>query len=191
MTRKSYFKQRRIEILKLVGKGYNDLEIAREIKIGLPNLKTQISRVINYFNVTNRHEAFFEAFKQNYISKRDLIVKRVNEMNDEMKINEDVALLPIQTIKSVLKISKKTLEMYEKIGILKAERKNDKRYYSLSDLEKLKAIVIFTRDLRVNLAGVDVVLAILEKFKIKNYNDFAIEIAQIIKNKQEKTNDNN
>lgn len=191
MTRKSYFKQRRIEILKLVGKGYNDMEIIHEMKIGLPNLKTQISRAINYSNVTNRHEDFFEAFKQNYINKRDLIVKRVNKMNDEMKINEDVALLPIQTIKSVLKISKKTLEMYEKIGILKAERKNDKRYYSLSDLEKLKAIVVLTRDLRVNLAGVDVVLAILEKFKIKNYNDFAIEIAQIIKNKQEKINDNN
>ena len=191
MTRKSYFKQRRIEILKLVGKGYNDMEIIHEMKIGLPNLKTQISRAINYSNVTNRHEAFFEAFKQNYINKRDLIVKRVNKMNDEMKINEDVALLPIQTIKSVLKISKKTLEMYEKIGILKAERKNDKRYYSLSDLEKLKAIVVLTRDLSVNLAGVDVVLAILEKFKIKNYNDFAIEIAQIIKNKQEKINDNN
>lgn len=191
MTRKSYFKQRRIEILKLVGKGYNDMEIIHEMKIGLPNLKTQISRAINYSNVTNRHEDFFEAFKQNYINKKDLIVKRVNKMNDEMKINEDVALLPIQTIKSVLKISKKTLEMYEKIGILKAERKNDKRYYSLSDLEKLKAIVVLTRDLRVNLAGVDVVLAILEKFKIKNYNDFAIEIAQIIKNKQEKINDNN
>ena len=191
MTRKSYFKQRRIEILKLVGKGYNDMEIIHEMKIGLPNLKTQISRAINYSNVTKRHEDFFEAFKQNYINKRDLIVKRVNKMNDEMKINEDVALLPIQTIKSVLKISKKTLEMYEKIGILKAERKNDKRYYSLSDLEKLKAIVVLTRDLRVNLAGVDVVLAILEKFKIKNYNDFAIEIAQIIKNKQEKINDNN
>ena len=191
MTRKSYFNQRRIEILKLAGKGYNDMEIIHEMKIGLPNLKTQISRAINYSNVTNRHEDFFEAFKQNYINKRDLIVKRVNKMNDEMKINEDVALLPIQTIKSVLKISKKTLEMYEKIGILKAERINDKRYYSLSDLEKLKAIVVLTRDLRVNLAGVDVVLAILEKFKIKNYNDFAIEIAQIIKNKQEKINDNN
>ena len=123
MTRKSYFKQRRIEILKLVGKGYNDMEIIHEMKIGLLNLKTRISRAINYSNVTNKHEAFFEAFKQNYINKRDLIVKRVNKMNDEMKINEDVALLPIQTIKSVLKISKKTLEMYEKIGILKAERK--------------------------------------------------------------------
>ena len=63
--------------------------------------------------------------------------------------------------------------------------------YKQIDLEKLKAIVVLTRDLRVNLAGVDVVLAILEKFKIKNYNDFAIEIAQIIKNKQEKINDNN
>jgi MerR family transcriptional regulator/heat shock protein HspR len=52
-----------------------------------------------------------------------------------------------------------TLRMYEREGLLRPSRTEGKtRLYSDEDLERLEFILNLTRDLGVNLAGVEVVL---------------------------------
>jgi len=57
-----------------------------------------------------------------------------------------------------------TLRMYEKEGLLTPSRTEGKtRLYSDEDLERLEFILNLTRDLGVNLAGVEVVLTLRER----------------------------
>lgn len=57
-----------------------------------------------------------------------------------------------------------TLRMYERVGLIKPERVGCKnRLYSDADIDKLRQIQRFTHDLGVNLAGVEVILGLLEK----------------------------
>ena len=57
-----------------------------------------------------------------------------------------------------------TLRLYERLGLVapaRISRKN--RMYSEADVERLKQIQHFTQDMGVNLAGVEVILGLLEK----------------------------
>ncbi|MBP6965571.1 MAG: helix-turn-helix transcriptional regulator [Armatimonadetes bacterium] len=57
-----------------------------------------------------------------------------------------------------------TLRMYERIGLIKPQRIGRKnRMYSDADIERLRQIQRFTQDLGVNLAGVEVILNLLEQ----------------------------
>ncbi|HJV90790.1 MAG TPA: helix-turn-helix transcriptional regulator [Holophagaceae bacterium] len=57
-----------------------------------------------------------------------------------------------------------TLRMYEREGLLLPSRTEGKtRLYSDEDLERLEFILNLTRDLGVNLAGVEVVLTLRER----------------------------
>jgi len=62
-----------------------------------------------------------------------------------------------------------TLRMYERLGLVTPVRIGSKnRMYSDADVEKLKQIQRLTQDMGVNLAGVDIILDLLEKInKIK------------------------
>ncbi len=52
-----------------------------------------------------------------------------------------------------------TLRMYEREGLLKPSRsRGNTRLYDEADLERLEVILSLTRDLGVNLAGVEVIL---------------------------------
>jgi len=56
-------------------------------------------------------------------------------------------------------IHPQTLRMYEREGLLKPSRsEGNTRLYTEDDLERLELILNLTRDLGVNLAGVEVVL---------------------------------
>src|SRR6185369_9553085 len=58
-----------------------------------------------------------------------------------------------------------TLRMYEREGLLKPFRSvGNTRYYSDLDCERLEMILTLTRDMGVNLAGVEVVLNLREQF---------------------------
>lgn len=64
-------------------------------------------------------------------------------------------------------IHPQTLRIYEKIGLVKPNRSSGKtRLYSQEDIEKLKKIHYLTQDLGVNLAGVEVILDMLEKMDL-------------------------
>src|SRR5256885_12833907 len=57
-----------------------------------------------------------------------------------------------------------TLRMYEREGLLKPSRsEGNTRLYTPDDLERLEVILHLTRDLGVNLAGVEIILNMREK----------------------------
>ena len=62
-------------------------------------------------------------------------------------------------------IHAQTLRMYEREGLLKPFRSvGNTRYYSDLDLDRLEMILTLTRDLGVNLAGVEVILNLREQY---------------------------
>lgn len=59
-----------------------------------------------------------------------------------------------------------TLRMYEREGLLKPSRsEGNTRLYTDQDLERLELILSLTRDLGVNLAGVEIILNMREKME--------------------------
>jgi len=61
-------------------------------------------------------------------------------------------------------IHPQTLRLYEREGLLKPSRsEGNTRLYTPDDLERLEVILHLTRDLGVNLAGVDIILNMREK----------------------------
>lgn len=61
-------------------------------------------------------------------------------------------------------IHPQTLRLYEREGLLKPSRSvGNTRLFEDSDLERLEIILSLTRDLGVNLAGVEIILNMREK----------------------------
>jgi MerR family transcriptional regulator/heat shock protein HspR len=59
-----------------------------------------------------------------------------------------------------------TLRMYERLGLVRPARIGAKnRMYSERDLDRLRQIQRLTQDMGVNLAGVEVVLGLLERMQ--------------------------
>jgi MerR family transcriptional regulator/heat shock protein HspR len=59
-----------------------------------------------------------------------------------------------------------TLRLYEREGLLKPSRSDgNTRLYTEDDLERLEVILHLTRDLGVNLAGVEIILNMREKME--------------------------
>lgn len=56
-----------------------------------------------------------------------------------------------------------TLRAYERAGLVSPERKGAKRMYSNADLDKVRQIQRFTQQMGVNLAGVEVILNLLDR----------------------------
>jgi MerR family transcriptional regulator/heat shock protein HspR len=73
----------------------------------------------------------------------------------------------ISTVSERYGIHAQTLRLYERDGLLKPSRTSgNTRLYSDEDIEKLELILNLTRNLGVNLAGVEIVLNMREKMKI-------------------------
>src|SRR5947209_20174725 len=63
-------------------------------------------------------------------------------------------------------IHPQTLRLYEREGLLKPSRSDgNTRLYTDADLERLEVILHLTRDLGVNLAGVEIILNMREKMQ--------------------------
>jgi len=56
-----------------------------------------------------------------------------------------------------------TLRMYEREGLVKPKRVGRNRLYSDRDIERLRQIQHYTQNLGVNLAGVEIILELLER----------------------------
>lgn len=70
----------------------------------------------------------------------------------------------IRTVSQRYGIHAQTLRLYERGGLLMPSRTNgNTRLYSDEDLERLELILNLTRNLGVNLAGVEIVLNMREK----------------------------
>src|ERR1700722_12504031 len=65
----------------------------------------------------------------------------------------------ISSVAEQYSVHPKTLRLYEREGLLKPSRSDgNKRLYTEEDLERLEVILHLTRDLGVNLAGVEIIL---------------------------------
>lgn len=62
-----------------------------------------------------------------------------------------------------------TLRLYERLGLVRPHRVGrSKRLYSEADIERLRRIQHLTQQMGVNLAGVDIILRLLERIERMN-----------------------
>ncbi len=70
----------------------------------------------------------------------------------------------ISAVAEMYELHPQTLRLYEREGLLKPSRsEGNTRLYTDADLERLEVILSLTRDLGVNLAGVEIILNMREK----------------------------
>lgn len=73
----------------------------------------------------------------------------------------------ISAVATMFRIHPQTLRLYEREGLLKPSRSDgNTRLYQDEDLQRLEVILSLTRDLRVNLAGVEVILSMRERMEV-------------------------
>ena len=76
------------------------------------------------------------------------------------------AAFMISSVAEQYDIHPQTLRLYEREGLLKPSRSDgNTRLYTAEDLERLEVILHLTRDLGVNLAGVEIILNMREKME--------------------------
>jgi MerR family transcriptional regulator/heat shock protein HspR len=72
----------------------------------------------------------------------------------------------ISVVADHFNIHPQTLRLYEREGLLKPSRtEGNTRLYTDDDMQRLDLILSFTRDLGVNLAGVEIILNMREKME--------------------------
>jgi MerR family transcriptional regulator/heat shock protein HspR len=78
----------------------------------------------------------------------------------------DEPVYMISIVAKILEIHPQTLRQYERENLISPSRSDGKiRLYSQRDIEKIKMILRLTREVGVNLAGVDVVLRLKNKME--------------------------
>ena len=81
-----------------------------------------------------------------------------------MAYNEPIFMISI--VAQMLHIHPQTLRLYEREGFIKPSRtQGNTRVYSEEDVEQLKMIRRLTRDLGINLAGVQVIMDLKKKIE--------------------------
>ena len=70
----------------------------------------------------------------------------------------------ISSVAELYKLHPQTLRLYERVGLLKPSRsQGNTRLYTDEDLERLEVILNLTRELGVNLAGIEIILNMRDK----------------------------
>lgn len=70
----------------------------------------------------------------------------------------------ISAVAELYKLHPQTLRLYERAGLLKPSRsQGNTRLYTDQDLERLEVILTLTRDMGVNLAGIEIILNMRDK----------------------------
>ena len=78
--------------------------------------------------------------------------------------DEPVYLISI--VSSMLNIHPQTLRQYEREGLITPSRTQGRiRLYSQRDIDRMKLILRLTRDLGVNIAGIDIILRLKEQME--------------------------
>jgi MerR family transcriptional regulator/heat shock protein HspR len=70
----------------------------------------------------------------------------------------------ISAVAELYELHPQTLRLYERVGLLKPSRSDgNTRLYTDADLERLEVILTLTREMGVNLAGIEIILNMREK----------------------------
>ena len=102
-------------------------------------------------------------------------------MENDNIVKTDEPILTIGAAAKILKVHHRTLRIYDAEGILCPGRsKYNRRLYSIDDIDRAKLILLLTQNFAVNLAGVKLILGLLErsKFKPDMYVDYIQNIAE-------------
>lgn len=87
-------------------------------------------------------------------------------MSREKMRDKKEPLYQISVVAKMLGVHPQTLRLYEREGLVKPTRtEGNVRLYSEEDVEKLRTIISLTRDLGVNLAGVEIILRMKEQIE--------------------------
>ncbi|MCS7170774.1 MAG: helix-turn-helix transcriptional regulator [Aquificaceae bacterium] len=79
---------------------------------------------------------------------------------------ERAKLYTIGVVASMFNIHPQTLRLYEKEGLIRPTRsKGRTRYYTEEDIQRLEFILMLSRDMGVNLAGIDIILRMREQIE--------------------------
>ena len=79
---------------------------------------------------------------------------------------DEQTVVSISRIAKMLHVHPQTLRFYERAGFVKPVRtRGDIRLYSQQDIAQLRLILHLTRDLGVNLAGVEIILRMQRQLK--------------------------
>ncbi len=78
--------------------------------------------------------------------------------------DKDKAVYMISVVARMLGVHPQTLRLYEREGFIRPSRTvGGVRLYSQDDVERIRLVMTLTRELGVNLAGVEVILSMREK----------------------------
>lgn len=70
----------------------------------------------------------------------------------------------ISAVAELHQVHPQTLRLYERVGLLKPSRsEGNTRLYTEADIERLEVILTLTREMGVNLAGIEIILNMREK----------------------------
>ncbi len=71
----------------------------------------------------------------------------------------------IGVVATLTQMHAQTIRLYERLGLVTPLRKNKNRLYSEADVERLRQIRRLSQDMGVNLAGVEVILDLLDRLE--------------------------
>ena len=92
-----------------------------------------------------------------------------------MTAKERTKFYHISGVARMFDVHPQTLRLYEREGLLQPSRsEGNTRLYSEDDLKRLEVILNLTRDLGVNLAGVEIIMNMREKMRLieNDVNEF-------------------
>ena len=83
---------------------------------------------------------------------------------NELTLGHDEPVFIISVAARMLGVQTQTLRYYERLGLIEPARTGgNQRVFSRSDIERVRRIRGFMDDLGVNLAGVEVILRLLDR----------------------------
>ena len=94
----------------------------------------------------------------------------------------DEPVYMIRIVAKILDIHPQTLRQHERENLITPSRSDGRiRLYSQRDIEKIKTILRLTRELGVNLAGVDVVMRLKDKMEMmeQELSEMRLELARM------------
>lgn len=91
-----------------------------------------------------------------------------------MKVRRNKAFYSISAVAKMFSVHQQTVRLYEKQGLLTPKRSTgNTRLFAEEDVDRLEEIIYLTHQLRINIAGVEMILKLkkqIEKMQ-KNMND--------------------
>jgi MerR family transcriptional regulator/heat shock protein HspR len=85
----------------------------------------------------------------------------------ENMVEDEQTVFSISRIAKMLHVHPQTLRFYERAGFVKPVRaRGDTRLYSHQDIARLRLILHLTRDMGVNLAGVEIILRMQQQLEL-------------------------